>query len=45
MVAAENMLQALLGTDNSTKVKKVEATIYHTNQPPLSVSFHDQVFE
>ena len=27
MVAAQNMVQTLLGTDNSTKGKKVETTI------------------
>ena len=37
MVAAQNMIQILLGTDNSTKGKKVETTIHHTKQPQLSV--------
>ena len=37
MVAAPNMLQTLLGTDNSTKGKKVETTIHHTKQPQVSV--------
>ena len=37
MVAAQNMVQTLLGTDNSTKGKKVETTIHHTKQPQLSV--------
>ena len=37
MVAAQNMVQTLLGTDNSTKGKKVEITIHHTKQPQLSV--------
>ena len=37
MVAAQNMVQTLLATDNSTKGKKVETTIYHTKQPQLSV--------
>ena len=32
MVAAQNMVQTLLGTDNSTKGKKVE-TIHHAKQP------------
>jgi hypothetical protein len=31
------MVQTLLGTDNSTKGKKVEATIHHTKQPQLSI--------
>ena len=31
------MGQTLLGTDNSTKGKKVETTIHHTKQPQLSV--------
>jgi hypothetical protein len=34
MVAA----QTLLGTDNSTKGKKIETTIHHAKQPQLSVS-------
>ena len=37
MVAAQNMVQTLLGTDNSTKGKKVETTIHHAKQPQLSV--------
>ena len=37
MVAAQNMVQTLLGTDNSTEGKKVETTIHHTKQPQLSV--------
>ena len=37
MVAAQNMVQTLLGTDNSTKGKNVETTIDHTKQPQLSV--------
>ena len=37
MVAAQNMVQTLLGPDNSTKGKKVETTIYHVKQPQLSV--------
>jgi hypothetical protein len=36
MVAAQNIVQALLGTDNSTKGKKVETTIHHAKQPELS---------
>ena len=36
MVVAQNMVQLLLGTDNSTKGKKVETTIHHTKQPQLS---------
>ena len=37
MVAAQNMVQTLLGTDNSTKGKKVETTIHHAKQLQLSV--------
>jgi hypothetical protein len=37
MIAAQNMVQALLGTDNSTKGKKAETTIHHGKQPQLSV--------
>ena len=37
MVAAQNMVQTLLGPDNSTKGKKVETTIDHAKQPQLSV--------
>ena len=37
MVAAQNMVPTLFGTDNSTKGKKVETTIHHTKQPQLSV--------
>ena len=37
MVAAQNMVQTLLGTDNSTKSKKVKTTIHPTKQPQLSV--------
>ena len=37
MVAAQNMVQTLLGTVNSTKGKKVEATVHHAKQPQLSV--------
>ena len=37
MVAAQNVVQTLLDTDNSTKGKKVETTIHHTKQPQLSV--------
>ena len=37
MVAAQNMVQTLLGTDNSTKGEKVERTKHHTKQPQLSV--------
>ena len=37
MVAAQNMVQTLLATDNSTKGKKVEMKIHHTKQPQLSV--------
>ena len=33
MVAIQNMVKTLLGTDNSTKGKKVETTIHHTKQP------------
>ena len=31
------MVQTLLGTDNSTRDKKVETTIHHAKQPQLSV--------
>ena len=37
MVVAQNMVHTLLGTDNSTKGKKVETTIHHAKQPQLSV--------
>ena len=37
MVATQNRVQTLLGTDNSTKGKKVETTIHHAKQPQLSV--------
>ena len=37
MVAAQDMVQTLLGTDNSTKGKKVETTIHHGKQPQVSV--------
>jgi hypothetical protein len=37
MVAAQNRVQTVLGTDNSTKGKKVETTIHHTKQPQLLV--------
>ena len=37
MVVAQNMVQILLGTVNSTKVKKVEIAIHHTKDPQLSV--------
>ena len=37
MVAAQNMVQTVLGTDNSTKGKKVETTIHHAKQTQLSV--------
>jgi hypothetical protein len=37
MVAAQNRVQTLLGTDNSTKDRKVKTTIDHTKQPQLSV--------
>jgi hypothetical protein len=37
MVAAQNMVQTLLGTVSSTKVKKVETTMHHVKQPQLSV--------
>jgi hypothetical protein len=32
-----NMVQTLLGTDNSTMGRKVETTIHHAKQPQLSV--------
>ena len=32
-----NMVQTLLGTDNSTKGKKVETTIHYAKQPQLLV--------
>ena len=38
MVASQNMVQTLLGTDNSTKGKKVETAIHHAKQPQLSVN-------
>jgi hypothetical protein len=38
VVAAQNTVQTLLGTDNSTKIKKVETTTHHAKQPQLSVS-------
>ena len=37
MVAAQNRIQTILGTDNSIKGKKVETTIDHAKQPQLSV--------
>jgi negative regulator of replication initiation len=37
MVAAQNIVQTLLGTDNRTKSKKVDTTIHHVKQPQLSV--------
>ena len=37
MVAAQNRVQTLLGTDNSTKGKKVETPTDHAKQPQLSV--------
>ena len=37
MIATQNMIKTLLGTDNSTKGKKVETTIHHAKQPQLSV--------
>ena len=37
MVAAQNRAQTLLGTDISTKGKKVDTTIHHAKQPQLSV--------
>ena len=37
MVAALNMVQTLLGTDNSTKGKKVDTTIHHAKDPQLAV--------
>ena len=49
MVAVQNMLQTLFGTDNSTKGKKAETTIHHTKQPQLSVrvsmieSFNEEI--
>ena len=36
MAAAQNRVQTLLGTDNSTMGKKVETTIHHAKQPQLS---------
>ena len=36
MVAEQNMVQTLLGTDNHTK-GKVETTIHRAKQPQLSV--------
>jgi hypothetical protein len=37
MVVAQNMVQTLLGTDNSTNGKKVQTIIHYTKQPQLSV--------
>jgi hypothetical protein len=37
MVAAQNMVQILIVTDNSAKGKKAETTIHHAKQPQLSV--------
>ena len=37
MAAAQNMVQTLLGTDNSTKGKKEETTMHHAKQPQLRV--------
>ena len=37
MAAAQNMVETLLGTDNSTKGKKVETTIHHAKKPQLAV--------
>jgi hypothetical protein len=36
--SSTNMVQTLLGTDNSTKGKKVEATIHHAKHPQVSVT-------
>ena len=43
MVAAQNMVQTLLGTDNSTKGKKVETTSKAATTVRKNV--HDGVFE
>ena len=37
IVADQNKVQTLLGTDNSTKGKKEETTINHVKQPQLSI--------
>ena len=37
MVAAQNMIQTLLGTDNNTKGKKVVTTIHQAKHPQLPV--------
>ena len=37
MVAAQNMIQTLLGTDNGTKSKKVETTMHQSKQQQMSV--------
>ena len=37
MVAVQNIVQTLLGTDNSIKGKKVETTKHQAKQPQLSV--------
>jgi hypothetical protein len=37
MIDAQNSAQTLLGTDNSTKGKKVETTIHHAKQSQLSL--------
>jgi predicted transcriptional regulator len=44
MVAAQNMVQTLLGIDNSTKGKQVE-TIIRKAATTVSKTVHDWVFE
>jgi hypothetical protein len=39
--SSTNMVQTLLGTDNSTKGKMGETTIHQTKQAQMSVSVHD----
>jgi translation initiation factor IF-3 len=45
MEAAQNLVQTLLGTDNSTQRKKEETTINHLKQLQLSVSVHNEEME
>ena len=45
MVAAQNMVQTLLGADNSTKGKKVDNNTSRKAATTVSKSFHDWVFE
>ena len=45
IVAEQNMVQTLLGTDNITKGKKVETTIHHMKQPQVSVRVIESLYE